>query len=425
MTENTGLSSSTQIPKTFTDVIYLTQRGRIPWEIRKLLRQKSLSFVALPFGAFAQMREQSHLIGTVIVDAEDMDPGDHHEVARTIEALELENIGVIALTHRFEKPVKSFSLLPTHTSFSMVGSMESVSIEDLWVRISVNLAHRKKGSGIVCKPLVPASKMDKTGGNRLAEQLQMTAAMVENLTEQMRLAGLVQRDFLPAQLPQSERVRWAATFQPAEWVSGDIYDIAQIDAQNLGFYIVDAVGHGMPAALLTVFVKQAMALRETASPYRILEPAEVMRQLNLRMCREKLSGYQFSTCCYGLLNTETMTLRYARAGHPYPILMRPGRNPVQLEARGSLLGVFEQAEYVESGLALETGDKILLYSDGAEPFIGRFDDRQGFLFRPSFLDLLHLPITEMVDRFTELTKSPPDDEPQTVDDITVLGLEVL
>jgi len=425
MTENPGLSSATQIPKTFTDVIYLTQRGRIPWEIRKLLRQKSLSFVALPFDAFTHMREQSHLIGTVIVDAEDMDPGAHHEVARTIEALELENIGVITLTHRYEKPVKSFSLLPTHTSFSMVGSVESVSIEDLWVRISVNLAHRKKGSGIVCKPLVPASKMEKTGGNRLAEQLQMTAAMVENLTEQMRLAGLVQRDFMPAQLPHSEHVRWAATFQPAEWVSGDIYDIAQLDTQNLSFYIVDAVGHGMPAALLTVFVKQAMATRETVSPYRILEPAEVMRQLNVRMCREKLSGYQFSTCCYGLLNTETMTLSYARAGHPYPILVRPGSSPVQLEARGSLLGVFEQAEYIENRLPLEEGDKVLLYSDGAEPFIGRFDDRQGFLFRPSFLDLLHLPITEMVDRFTELTKKPPDDEPQTVDDITVVGLEIL
>ena len=425
MIEIPVLNSCTQIPKTFTDVVYLTQRGRIPWEIRRLLRQKSLSFAVLAFDAFAQMREQSHLIGTVIVDAQDMDPGANHEVARTIEALELENIGVIVLTHRFERPVKSFSLSPTHTSFSMLGSMETVSIEDLWVRISVNLAHRKKGSGIVCKPLVPASSMEKTGVNRLAEQLEMTAALVENLTEQMRMAGLVQRDFLPTQLPHSDRLRWAATFQPAEWVSGDIYDIAQLDAHHLGFYIVDAVGHGMPAALLTVFVKQALATRETASPYRILEPAEVMRQLNTRMCRERLSGYQFSTCCYCLLDTDTMTLSYARAGHPYPILMRPGHDPIQLEARGSLLGVFEQAEYIESRLTLEGGDKILLYSDGAEPFIGKFDDQQGFLFRPSFLDLVSLPITEMVDRFTELTKTPQDGEPSTVDDITVVGLQVL
>src|SRR3990172_5123011 len=152
------LNKSTRIPKVFTDVIYLTNKGHIPWEIRRLLRQKSLSFVILPFGTFAQLRDQSHLIGTVIIDAaEDLNPVADHEVARIIESLEKENIGVIVLTHRFETPIKSFSLTPTKTSFSMVGSVESVSIEDLWVRISVNLAYRKKSSGIVCKPMVPAS----------------------------------------------------------------------------------------------------------------------------------------------------------------------------------------------------------------------------------------------------------------------------
>jgi len=240
----------------------------------------------------------------------------------------------------------------------------------------------------------------------------------------MRLAGLVQRDFLPAQLPHSERVRWAAAFQPAEWVSGDIFDIAQLDAQHLGFYIVDAVGHGMPAALLTIFVKQALATRETTSPYRILTPAEVMRHLNARMCGERLSGYQFATCCYCLLNTETMTLTHARAGHPYPILLRPGRDPVRLEVRGSLLGVFEQAEYLEETVALEKGDKVILYSDGAEPLIGRFDDQKGFVFTAEFLDLSALPVVEMVDRFTELTKAAKSN-PSGVDDITVVGLQVL
>jgi len=418
------LNNNMRIPKVFTDVIYLTNNGHMPWEIRRLLRQRSLSFAILPFGSLAQLRDQSHLIGTVIIDAEDLDPAADHEVGNAIESLETENIGVIVLTHRVEMPLKSFSLSPTRTSFSMIGSVESVSIEDLWVRISVNLAYRKKSSGIVCKPLVPASKMEKTSANRLAEQLQMTAALVENLTEQMQLAGLVQRDFLPAQLPHSDRLRWATTFQPAEWVSGDIYDIAQLDGSHLGFHIVDAVGHGMPAALLTIFVKQALATRETASPYRILSPADVMRQLNTRMCSERLSGYQFATCCYCLLDTDTMTLTYARAGHPYPILWRSSRDPVQLEVRGSLLGVFEQAEYLEGTVALESGDKVILYSDGAEPFIGRFDDQAGFVFHPQFLDLATLSIVEMVDRFAELTKAQKGN-PGTVDDITVVGLQVL
>ena len=80
----------------------------------------------------------------------------------------------------------------------------------------------------------------------------------ENITEQLRMAGLVQRDFLPSQLPDSDRLRWATTFLPAEWVSGDIYDVMRIDEQHIGFYIADVVGHGMPAALLTMFIKQAL-----------------------------------------------------------------------------------------------------------------------------------------------------------------------
>jgi serine phosphatase RsbU (regulator of sigma subunit) len=417
------LKNHGQSLKAFTDVVYLTNKGRIPWEIRKLLRQKSVSSVVLSLGDLGRLRDSSHLVGTVILDAEDLDPAVNPEVARTIDAFEMENIGVIVLTHRVETRVKSFSLTPTNTSFSMVGSLESISIDDLWVRISVNLAYRKKSSGIVCKPVVPASKM-KNGTNKLAEQLQMTAALVENLTEQMQLAGLVQRDFLPTQLPQSDRIRWAAAFQPAEWVSGDIYDVARLEPNQLGFYIVDAVGHGMPAALLTIFVKQAMAIRETASPHRILPPAEVMRQLNVRMCRERLSGYQFATCCYCLLDAEQMTLTLARAGHPYPLLWKSGRDPVQLEVRGSLLGVFEEAEYLERTIRLETGDRVLLYSDGAEPFIGRFDDQKGFLFEPSFLELGGLTIGEMLDRFTERTKSQTV-EAGAIDDITVVGFQVL
>jgi serine phosphatase RsbU (regulator of sigma subunit) len=417
------LRGHSQALKAFTDVVYLTNKGRMPWEIRKLLRQKSASFLVLPLGDLVSLRENSHLVGTAILDAEDMDPAANAEVARTIEALEMENIGVIVLTHRVDTPVKSFSLTPTRTSFSMLGSVEAVSIDDLWVRISVNLAYRKKSSGIVCKPLVPASQM-KIGANKLAEQLQMTAALVENLTEQMQLAGLVQRDFLPTQLPHCDRIRWAATFQPAEWVSGDIYDIAQLEPGQLGFYIVDAVGHGMPAALLTIFVKQAIATREAASPHRVLAPAEVIRQLNARMCRERLSGYQFATCCYCLLDADHMKLTFARAGHPYPILWKPGRDPVQLEVRGSLLGVFEQAEYVEGTVSLERGDRVLLYSDGAEPFIGRFDDQKGFVFHKPFLDLGGLPIGELVDRFTELTRTPKGDS-TPVDDITIVGLQVL
>ena len=418
------LVSHMQLPRNFTDLVFLTNKGHMPSEIRKLVRQKRLSYAIVPMSRFSELRKRTHLIGTALIDAQDLDALENNKAGHIIQTLEQQSIGVIVLTHRIETPIKSFSLSPTKTSFSMSETVDSISIDDLWVQISVNLAYRKKSYGILSRPVVPASKMEKTGTNKLAEQLQMTGALVENLTEQLKLAGQVQRDFLPSQVPNTDRIQWATTFLPAEWVSGDIYSIIQLDDTHVGFYIVDAVGHGMPAALLTIFVKQALRVRETDNGMtRILSPSEVISRLNVKMAREELSGYQFATCCYCLLNTETMQLTYARAGHPYPLHIRPEHQPEQLEVRGSLLGVFEQSEYPEETVQLESGDKIVLYSDGAEPFIGTVDDKYGFDYFDEFLDLTQLPVVDMMDSFTGLTKTKEID-PGSFDDITMVSMEI-
>jgi serine phosphatase RsbU (regulator of sigma subunit) len=410
--------------RTFTDVLYLTNQGQMPSEIRRLLRQKKLSFSVLPIDHYHQLRDREDLIGTVIVDAEDLDASQQQRLARVIESLEMAHVGVILLTGRVEMPVRSFSLAPAETSFSMANTVESVSIDDLWVRISLNLAYRKRGSGMAVKPAVPANQAERIDKNSLGQQLQMTGALVDNLTEQLRMAGLVQRDFLPRHLPNCDEVQWAAIFLPAECVSGDIYDVARIDEQHIGFYVADAVGHGMPAALLTIFVKQALVMRETLEDnYRIFEPAQVMTNLNVRMSGQKLSGYQFTTCCYCLLNIKTLELTYARAGHPYPILIRSAKQPEQLEIRGSLLGIFENAEYTQQTVQLQRGDKMLLYSDGAEPFIGSFDDLSGFRFNEGFCRIKDLPLVEMMGEINSLAQNQKVD-PSEVDDITVVGLEI-
>ena len=423
--EKAELLSTIELPQSFTDVIYLTNQGQMPHEIRRLLRQKKLSFSVLPIDKFPQIRERLDLVGTVIIDAEDMDKIQQQKLARIIESLEMENIGVILLTSRVETHVKSFSLTPSNTSFSMTSTMESVSIDELWVRISLNLAYRKKSSGLAVKPVIPPRQMQTIYKNRLAEQLGMTGALVDNLAEQLRLAGLVQQDFLPTRLPNTNEVQWAATFLPAEWVSGDIYDIARIDEQHIGFYVADAVGHGIPAALLTIFVKQALVMRETVGDnYRIFSPTEVITRLNVRMAAQKLSGYQFATCCYCVLNVKTLQLTYARAGHPYPILIRPHEQPQQLEIRGSLLGIFEQSEYTQESVQLQPGDKLLLYSDGAEPFIGRFDDLTGYSFSEEFCEIKDLPVLEIIDRFNTLAQHKKI-APSEIDDITAVALEIL
>lgn len=250
-------------------------------------------------------------------------------------------------------------------------------------------------------------------------------AVANSLTEQFRMAGLVQRDFLPSTLPNSDKLQWATTFLPAEWVSGDLYDITRLDEEHIGFYVADVVGHGIAAALLTMFLKQTLVMRETiGNSYRIFSPAEVLRNLNLKLTAQKLSDNQFITCCYCLLNTANMKVTYSRAGHPYPILMRGAEEPRQLESQGSLLGIFEENEYVEEEMQLCRGDKLLLYSDGMENIIGTFENQEGFKFTEEFREIKDLPILEMTEKLNILIENQ-DVDPAVVDDITTVGLEIL
>jgi len=418
-----------EVQESLTDVLYLTNQGQMPSEIKRLLKQKELSFSTLAIDEFAEIGHRLNLIGTVIIDAESLDVLQQQKLARIIESLEMKNVSTILLSSRTESPVKSFSLAPVK-SFSLVDKMESVRIDELWTKISTSLAFRKRGSGTAAEPVFPPTPIQNSNNNRVAEELSVIEALVDNLSEQLRLASLVQHDFLPTQLPNCDRLRWSTVFLPVEWVSGDIYDIVRIDEQHVGFYVADVVGHGMPAALLTIFLKQALIMRETiGSNYKIFSPAEVMKNLNLRMTGQKLSGNQFATCCYCLLNIKTLQLTYTRAGHPYPILIRGQEQPQQLEIQGSLLGIFEQAEFPQRTIQLQGGAKLLLYSDGVEPFIGSFGDLTGFSFSREFCEIKDLPIVEMMDKFNllvqnQLLPATSRGNPAEVDDITIVGLEI-
>jgi hypothetical protein len=424
--DKTRSASNTGALTTFTDVVYLSDKTEMPAEIRRLFRHKKVSFCLLPLDKYDEIRRRPDLVGTVLVDAVDLDASQDRRLSRVLEALERDNIGIVLLTQRIRRPVRSFSVVPSESSFSMPSTVESISVDDLWAWIRINLAERKhQNVGIAATPGAPISLAERFCRSHAASQPQVEGAFVDGLKEQLRLAGLLQRDFLPSRLPNSPEIRWAATFLPAEWVSGDIYDIARIDEQHVGFYVADAVGHSMPAALLTIFIKQALQMRETIdSSYRVFPPAEVMKNLNQKMTGQRLSGHQFVTCCYCLLNLKTRQLTLARAGHPYPILLRKGEPPQQLQTRGSLLGVFEGAEFVQQSVQLQAGDRLLLYSDGAEPLIGQLRDKNGFQYTNEFLALADASITEIIDRLTEIA-TDREVKPVEIDDLTIIGLQLL
>lgn len=186
------------------------------------------------------------------------------------------------------------------------------------------------------------------------------------LDRELELAKHIQRSLLPERPPELERFAFAAALRSSGEVSGDFYDIYRLDETHYGFYIADAIGHGVPAALLTIFVKKGIQTREiTPDGYRLLPPGEVLTRLNRDIISEELSANPFVTLFCATLNVETAEVTYASGGHPPAIILGADGSVRPLLSEGALLGIFE-SDFTTGKQTLNPGDQVVLYTDGIE-----------------------------------------------------------
>jgi phosphoserine phosphatase RsbU/P len=190
---------------------------------------------------------------------------------------------------------------------------------------------------------------------------------MHRLDEELRLAARLQQDFLPKTLPQVGPLHFHTLYRPAGYVSGDLYDVARLDEAHVGFYIADAVGHGMPAALLTMFIKHALVTKQILpGGYRLLDPGEALSLLNAALVEQNLTHATFATALYGTINVNTLVCRFAGAGHPPPLILRGDGSILNIHGDGPLLGIFAGEKFGDSQVQLLRGDRLFVYTDGIE-----------------------------------------------------------
>src|SRR3954454_21652506 len=194
------------------------------------------------------------------------------------------------------------------------------------------------------------------------------------MSRDLKAAARIQGTFLPRGVPRVPGADFAWVYRPCDELAGDSLNVIPIGEDQVALYILDVSGHGVAAALLSVTLSRLLSppsepssilTRDGGAPGQrdITPPADVAAELN-RLFPFDTATEQFATMVYGILDVTTGEFRYVSAGHPGPVHLPSGAEPVILESRGSPIGLADDA-YEERPVRLEAGDRLYLSSDGA------------------------------------------------------------
>ena len=205
----------------------------------------------------------------------------------------------------------------------------------------------------------------KRNEERLRDVMRALADRDFLLTSDLERARAFQDSLLPPALVRDD-VTVEVLFRPVDEVSGDVYDIEIVDGSLLRLFVADATGHGVSAALTTMFLRSEYDVAAQGER----SPAMVLRALNSRMLRfgERIL-MRFTAICL-TVDLRTGVVTWATAAHPGPVVLRDGE-VIELESGGTFVGLVEGAEFFEHTAQLQPGDTICAYSDGLTEALDR------------------------------------------------------
>ena len=216
----------------------------------------------------------------------------------------------------------------------------------------------------------------------------------ERLQREVEIATEVQAQMFPRETPHLETAEITGECRAARGVAGDYYDYIDVAPGLIALALGDVAGKGISAALLMSNLQAALRSQVTIMAEETLQDAEcaeaiaaviksgisqridaplrtevstevatMVRVLNIQLCRS-IDSNRFATLFLALFNEQTRSLRYTNAGHNAPILVRADGTVERLSAGGLMVGAFDWAPYEEAHTTLETGDVLLIFSDG-------------------------------------------------------------
>lgn len=211
--------------------------------------------------------------------------------------------------------------------------------------------------------------------NKMAGDLEIsTKALIykERVAKELEVAANIQKQILPEHLPQIPGLDLAAAVIPAAEIGGDCYDVIPVDKETHLLYISDVTGHGVPSGIV-VSIANALIYSYAKSP----SLSDILINAN-RVLKEKTSSNMFMTVL--MLRFEKGKLSYVSAGHPEMLhYSLANKKVVQEKGGGIALGMVPDISKMVTELSIpfETGDVLLLYSDGIPEALSERQEQYG------------------------------------------------
>lgn len=254
---------------------------------------------------------------------------------------------------------------------------------------------------------------------QLVRQQQAELRRRERIEQELKVAQLIQQQFLPRELPDMGGWQVAAYYRPARAVGGDFYDFIDLPGGQTGIVVGDVADKGVPAALVMATTHSVLRAKAPG----LASPSEVLEHANDLLIGE-MPAYMFVTCLYAVLEPATGRLRFANAGHNLPYLHSETGGVSDLRATGMPLGLLPGMRYEEREVTLRPGDRLLLHSDGLAE--AHAPDRQMFGF-PRLANLCGEPGSghALIDRLLAELAAFTGPGWEQEDDITLVTLQRL
>jgi PAS domain S-box-containing protein len=257
------------------------------------------------------------------------------------------------------------------------------------------------------------------------------------MAEELELAQEVQMHFLPKVFPFCDELTFAAQYRSCSKIGGDLYDAFKLGNRTVGFYIADASGHGISAALVTAVLKVSFERFRQHQPPNGHDPASVVNPLEdkwrlstfmgalNKALSETIPDTAFVTFQFGILHLDTGRLLLANAGHVPPIVYDNGNGEIREVAVPSNLplGMLPSWKYEIAETMLPPGHKLIVYTDGlTEQMNGQLEEFGKDNLLAAIKQHGHLAPEELLGQITE-TASEFTGESEAIDDQSMLVID--